>query len=377
MDEILHRLPAGYLVFDDDGVILHTNRTLEKLLEHPVGALNGCRIDEIMAPGGRIYYQTHLFPLLKLQGELQEIYLQLRTASGGTVPVLTNISRELGEGGRFENQCIAMRMSERDRYEDEILRAKRAAETANDAKAKFVSLMSHELRTPLQSILGYAELLARGTEGPLTETQREDIDAIKMAGSGLAKLLDDILNFAQLGPAKARLNLARVSVLEAVHRAETLVRLRIQEAGLEYDRGQIPEELTVRADDYRLQQILLNLLVNALKFTPRGGRISVACREQGHSISIDVTDTGVGIAEDDLGKIFEPFVQLDRSLKGGASHGVGLGLAISRDLARAMSGDVTVSSAKEAGSTFTITLPAGGKNSERSLQKEPAIADPA
>ncbi len=375
MDEILHRIPAGYLLFDDDGIILQANRTLEKLLELPAGALNGRRIEEIMAPGGRIYYQTHLFPLLKLQGELQEIYLKLLAANGAIVPVLANVRRYAREDGSFENECIALRMSERDRYEDEILRAKRAAETANDAKAKFVSLMSHELRTPLQSILGYAELLARGSQGPLTETQREDINAIKMAGSGLAKLLDDILNFAQLGPAAAKLNLARVSVLEAVHRAETLVRLRIGEAKIAYDRGEIPEDLTVRADDYRLQQILLNLLVNALKFTKAGGRIFVACREHAGSVSIDVTDTGIGIAEDDLPKIFEPFVQLNRSVKDGASHGVGLGLAISRDLARAMSGDVTVASAKGKGSTFTVTLPADGKRAGATPRAKQAMGD--
>jgi PAS domain S-box-containing protein len=357
MDEVLQHIPAGLLLFDDDGIILQANRTLEKLLEHPVGALNGRRIDEIMAPGGRIYYQTHVFPLLKLQGDLQEIYLKLRTANGSVVPVLANITRSKCEGGRFENQCVAMRMMERDRYEDEILRAKRAAESANDAKAKFVSLMSHELRTPLQSILGYADLLARGDDGSLTAEQREDIDAIKSAGSSLAKLLDDILNFAQLGPTGANLKLSRVSVLEAVHRAETLVRLRIQGSGLSYECGDIAEELAVRADDYRLQQILLNLLVNALKFTRPGGRISVACRGQGHSVAIDISDTGAGIANADLAKIFEPFVQLDRTLQAGDSRGVGLGLAISRDLARAMGGDVTVVSELGKGSTFTITLP--------------------
>jgi signal transduction histidine kinase len=357
MDEILHRLPASYFRFDDNGVILEANRTLEKLLDHPAGAFNGRRIDEIMAPGGRIYYQTHLFPSLKLQGELREIYLKLLSANGSIVPVLANISRQPREDGRFENQCVAMRMSERDRYETEILRAKRAAEAADDAKAKFVSLMSHELRTPLQSILGYADLLSSDPNGSLRDEQLADIAAIKSAGSSLANLLDDILNFAQLGSTGANLKLSRVSVLEAIHRAETLVRLRIQESGLSYCCAPIPEELSVRADDYRLQQILLNLLVNALKFTKPGGRISIGCRAADGLVSIDVTDSGVGIPEENLTKIFEPFVQLDRSLHKGASDGVGLGLPISRNLARAMSGDVTVSSEKDKGSTFTITLP--------------------
>jgi signal transduction histidine kinase len=359
MDEALDRIPAGFFSFDDDGVILQANLWLERMLQHPPGVLRGHRIDDILAPGGQIYYQTHLFPSLKLRGEVQEIYLKLRTASGSQVPVLTNITRYRREDDRFQNECIVMRMTERDRYEDEILRAKRAAETANDAKAKFVSLMSHELRTPLQSILGYADLLARETDGPLTKPQLDDISCITAAGNGLAKLLDDILNFAQLGPGEAKVKIGRVSVVEAVARAEALLKLRIQEAGLEYHRGEIPEELTVRADDYRLQQVLLNLLVNALKFTSKGGVISLHCQSNTGFVTIDITDTGCGIGQEDLEKIFEPFVQLDRNRQNAASGGVGLGLAISRDLARAMGGDVTVISKQGAGSTFTVTLPAG------------------
>ncbi len=358
MDETLHRIPASYFRFDDDGVILEANQRFEQRLEHSPGSLSGRRIDEIMAPGGRIYYQTHVFPSLKLQGELQEIYLRLLSANGTVVPMLANISRHQREDGTFENRCVAMRMSDRDRYENEILRAKRAAESANDAKAKFVSLMSHELRTPLQSILGYADLLSSDPNKSLSGEQLADISAIKSAGSSLAKLLDDILNFAQIGPTGPNLKLARVSVHEAVHRAEILVRLRIQEAGLSYDCAPIPEELAVRADDYRLQQILLNLLVNALKFTKPGGRISVVVRAADGLVSMEVSDTGIGIAEENLAKIFEPFVQVDRTLQKGASQGVGLGLAISRDLARAMSGDILVSSEKGKGSTFTVTLPA-------------------
>src|SRR5690349_18452801 len=108
MDETLHHIPASYFRFDDDGVILEANLRLEQRLEHSPGALTGRRIDEIMAPGGRIYYQTHLFPSLKLQGELQEIYLKLLSASGAVVPMLANISRHQREDGTFENRCVAM-----------------------------------------------------------------------------------------------------------------------------------------------------------------------------------------------------------------------------------------------------------------------------
>ena len=200
------------------------------------------------------------------------------------------------------------------------------------------------------------------SSGPLTAEQLGDVESIRSAGRGVARLLDDILNFARLGPGDATLNLTRVLVFEAVHRAEVLLKPRIDEAGLKYDRAEIPEELAVLADDYRLQQILLNVLVNAVKFTNAGGRISVRCRSKGDSVSIDISDTGVGIAAEHLGKIFEPFVKLEQeTAPDKSSSGVGLGLAISRELALAMKGDLTVESESGKGSTFTVTLPAASE----------------
>jgi signal transduction histidine kinase len=358
MDEVLNDLPCGFICFDDDGMILATNRTLDQMLEYDDGSLRGRRIDDILAAGGKIYYQTHFFPSLKLQGRMQEIYLKMRTRSGRTLPVLSNAVRHTSTTAAARTECVFMRMTQREQYEDEILRAKQAAEMANDARAKFVSMMSHELRTPLQSILGYAELLESETSGKLTQTQTEDVRSIKSAAEGLARLLTDILNFARVESGQTSFQLTRVRVRDAVSRAEALLRLRIEAAGLSYIQPDIPAEASVQADDYRLQQILLNVLTNALKFTSPGGEISVWCRRRDGFVLINVSDTGCGIAEQDMDKIFAPFVQLKRVSLDERSPGVGLGLAISRDLARAMRGDLTVTSQPGKGSTFTIQLPA-------------------
>jgi signal transduction histidine kinase len=358
MDEVLNRIPGGFFFFNDDGVLLSANLTLERLLDYEPGELRNRRIDELLAPGGRIYYQTHFFPVLKLQGRIEEVFLKLMTKAGRVVPVLANAVRTRETNGDFRNECLVLRMSERERYEDEILQAKRVAEAANDSKAKFVSMMSHELRTPLQSVLGYAELLIGGKDGPLTPAQREDIESIRQASKSLARLLDDIFNFSRLESGRAGLEITQLSVSDAIDRAEALLRPRISEAQLVYERAPIPKTVMMQADDYRLQQILLNLLVNALKFTPAGGRISISAYKENGRVGIDVADTGPGVPESDVERIFEPFVQIRPGRQHDSTSGVGLGLAISRDLARAMGGDLTVRSQEGKGSTFTLMLPA-------------------
>src|SRR5689334_4944088 len=372
MDERFENIPAAIFSFDDSGIIFEANRVFEEMLGSSPGALKGSRLNDILAAAERIYYQTHFFPALKLQGKLDEIYLKfLAMDRASEVPVLLNVRRQ-ETGNVFQNRCVAMRLTLRQRHQDEILRAKREAEVANDAKAKFISMMSHELRTPLQSIFGYASLIKSDPKASLTETQRADLDAIETACASVARMLDDIIQFARLDLGATQLAFNRVPVREAVDRAEALLRPRILEAGLAYRRGSIPGALSVWADDYRLQQILLNLLVNSIKFTPRGGRIGISCRPNRGLVEIDVVDTGRGIREADCELIFEPFVQLDREQQYGQSRGVGLGLAISRDLARAMGGDLSVTSELGKGSTFTITLPAGKRvpnsNSETKLR---------
>lgn len=356
MNETLENVPAAVFSFDDNGTILEANRVFEEMLGCDPGALKGSRLNDILAPAERIYYQTHFFPALKLQGKLDEIYLKVLTMDRAReLPVLMNVRRE-EIGDVFKNRCVAMRLTLRERHQDEILRAKREAEVASDAKAKFISMMSHELRTPLQSIFGYAALIRSDPKGSLTNTQRADLEAIETACASVGQMLDDIIQFARLDLGATQLGFNSVPVREAVDRAEALVRPRILEAGLAYRRESIPEDVSVWADDFRLQQILLNLLVNAIKFTPRGGQINISCRQNGDLVEIDVVDSGCGIRESDYELIFEPFVQLDREQQHGHSRGVGLGLAISRDLARAMGGNLSVTSKLGKGSTFTITV---------------------
>jgi PAS domain S-box-containing protein len=357
MDDLLYNAPCGFLSFDDDGTILLVNARILERLGYSAGELEGRHVETILSVGSRIFYHTHFFPLLKMQGVVEEVYFSLRSRSGDDFPVLTNAVRRERDG-RAVNDCIFVLMRQRRRYEDELLRDKKAAEQASAAKAKFLSMMSHDLRTPLQAITGFADVLLLEMRGPLNDEQREDLRAIKDAGHEMMRLMNDILSFAQLESGRVEVKIQPVLLRDVLRRAESLLRVRFEERTLTYDSSGCPGDLAVTADPDRLQQVLLNLLTNAIKFTEPGGRISVACEQSASQVLIHVSDTGVGIPEERLSDIFEPFVQVARENAPAAGHGVGLGLSISRELARAMGGDLTVESSEGRGSIFTIVLPA-------------------
>lgn len=240
----------------------------------------------------------------------------------------------------------------------EVRAALREAEQANRAKSDFLATMSHELRTPLNAISGYAELLKMGIRGPINEAQRADLDRINRSQAHLLGIINDILKFAKLESGQLEVKMEEFPVGEAVRAAEELVRPQLDAKNIRYAPASGDEKLVVRSDRDRFQQIILNLLANAAKFTPEGRTVTVTWEARGDQVLTHVADTGIGIPADKLDRIFDPFVQVDASTTR-QTEGVGLGLAIGRDLARQMGGDVTVTSRVGQGSTFTLTLPRG------------------
>ncbi|HET7458405.1 MAG TPA: hybrid sensor histidine kinase/response regulator [Gemmatimonadaceae bacterium] len=268
-------------------------------------------------------------------------------------------ARALLRVGRAEGERARLYEAER--------RARAAAEDASNAKTQLLSTLSHELRTPLNSVRGHLDLIDAGVYGALTPEQHEAIGRAQRSAVYLTALINDLLNFAQLDSGRVEYQIADVplggprGVLADI---EALVMTQAAAKGVtvaQIDRGGCDDEaLHVRADGDKVRIILVNLVTNAIKFTESGGRVALSCSvdEATRTVMVRVADTGRGIDAANAERVFEPFVQVDRHQSPGSQHGVGLGLAISRSLARAMGGDLTLESSVGAGSTFTLALPA-------------------
>ena len=241
-------------------------------------------------------------------------------------------------------------------YEAEI--ARYVAERANQAKTVFLSAISHELRTPLNAIMGYAALLADGMRGPVTAEQKTDLTRVERAAGYVTRIVNDLLDLARLESTDAPIGRELVDVEESVGAAVRLVTAQANANGLGVAIGDCVNGLACTGDRDRILQILLNLLSNAIKFTASPGEIVVCGERTGGKTSLSVRDTGRGVSPDRYEAIFKPFVQVGSRTQG-TEKGVGLGLAISRELARKMGGDLTVQSTVGLGSTFTLTLPPG------------------
>ena len=425
-DELLDHAPCGFVSFTDDSRIAAINATLLERLGYGREELVGRHVETIFTIAGRIFHQTHLFPLVKLHGRAQEIFLQLRARDGEDVGVLCNLARQERNGVVY-NDCIFLEVRERRKFEDALVQAKQSAERAhaalaartrdvehanqllesqalelelqhhqlqeqavelehkgaeleelnsalqrrgaelerqraaaddaNAAKSNFLAVMSHELRTPLNAIAGYAELLAMEVHGPITPDQREALGRIVRSQRHLLRLINDILNLSRIEAGHVDYVVERVPLAEVVGSVTPMVEPQMAAKNLALEIAVAPG-VAARADRDKLQQVLLNLLTNATKFTAPGGRVRVEAGDGSgsDSVAIRVTDTGVGIPSAMLDKVFEPFIQVDASHTR-ATEGTGLGLAISRDLARGMGGDLSAASTLGVGSTFTLTLP--------------------
>jgi PAS domain S-box-containing protein len=376
-DALLDSMTDAFAAFDDHWRYTYVNRQAEVVLGHPREALLGRVVWEVF-PEARegmawdsavtakreqrlVEYEFYLAPVGKW------ILARNHPIPGGVSAVFRDVTAEHERVAERE-RLLAAERSARERAEslardleasnDELLRLAAEAETANRAKGEFLAVMSHELRTPLNAIGGYVDLLTMGLRGPVTDEQREDLARIRRSGQHLLALINDILNFARLDAGQVEFRIQDVTLDPVLADLEALVAPQVAAKGLTYAHQGCGAPGTVRADPERLRQILLNLLTNAVKFTDAGGRIAIACDASDRSaVRLHVRDTGRGIPADQLERIFEPFVQVDRNLTPGSQQGVGLGLAISRDLARRMGGDLTAESVRGRGSTFTLVLP--------------------
>jgi PAS domain S-box-containing protein len=358
--DLINRCPALVCEIDQDGNTIFVNDAVRAILGYGADELAG-RPWSSLVPEDERASARQLASAVR-RGDVTSFELPLRSESGDVRCLLFNTANRYDDDGELRMVvAFGIDISERKRAEESARKlaaaelARSQAEASNKAKTDFLAVMSHELRTPLNAIGGYAELIEMGLRGPVTTAQSEDLAKIKRSQRHLLGLINDIMNFARLETGHVSISLQDIVVNETLAVLDALTEPQVAAKGIAYVRARCEPGLTAWADEEKTRQILINLVSNAIKFTPRGGTITISCRADESTVTFEVRDTGRGIAPEKLEMIFEPFVQVNKQFT--RDEGVGLGLAISRDLARMMRGELTAESELESGSVFTLVLP--------------------
>jgi len=371
--------PDPYVVTDATGTIEEANAAASALLGMPSTQLVGKALvtfvgapshpefqAQINALGKGMHVEKWMIETLVRDGRLafvEATVATLETRADGMSSLcwlLRDMSarRETEESMQALNRSLNARVAQRTRELELALAgeqlARKEAEAANRIKSELFARLSHEFRTPLHAVSGYLEILQQNIHGGLNAEQRRDVGRIHQAQEHLLTLVNMILDFAKGGPIE--LSMAEIPIEETLRGAEALVAPQFAKKGVSYTHRSGDGSLTVFADREKVQQIVVNLLANAVKFTPAGGAVELDWRVEDEQLLVRVRDTGSGVPEEKIDEIFEPFVQL-RAAGSIPSGGTGLGLPISRDLARAMGGNVSVTSTLGVGSDFLLTLP--------------------
>jgi PAS domain S-box-containing protein len=364
--ELFQHAPIAYLVTDARGTVRDANQA--------AGALLRCRSDRLVGKPLAVFTQD-------VSRRRIRSVIQLCTTERATLTARLNFVNRRGKIRRVEATVAAVsdmrgevtelrwlvvdrtRRAQRELArkrrgaELELLVAKRTAELerAQTLKDELLATVSHEFRTALAAIGGYADLLAMGVRGPLTDTQLGDVARIQHAHSHLAAIVNDLLSYSRLVAGHVDLHVDDVLVGETLRSVVNLVAPQANAKQISIDLSAARDgELVVRADGERLRQILVNLVGNAVKFTPAGGHVRISTRVGGDQIAIAVTDDGPGVPADKREAVFQPFVRLSGL---GHTEGTGLGLAISREYARAMDGNLEALDTPNRGGCFELRLP--------------------
>ena len=361
MEPLLDTAPCGFLSVREDGAIHWVNRTLQEWLGYPLDELQGNQLDILLPAASRIFYQTHLFPLLSMQGHAEEVYFPLRRKDGGDVPMLVNAARR-EEEGNIAYHFVFMPMHQRDEYENEILRARATAEAARRAKEEayadleaFAYSVSHDLRSPLATIRIFAEYLLKDYVDKFDTRSLEAIRYIIESASEMSKMTEDILTYSRTSASD--LELEPVALEDLVSRAAE--QLRAEFAGSDLQLDILRPLPTVRGHPTLLAQVVINLLTNAVKFMAPGiaPRIKVWTERRltpQPIVRLWIEDNGIGIAPGDQERIFRLF---ERGYVKNKYAGTGIGLAIVRRGMERMGGQVGLESTLGSGSRFWIDLP--------------------
>ncbi|MCB1800627.1 MAG: response regulator [Gammaproteobacteria bacterium] len=359
----LDTMAEGLLVLDNKEQIVLANRAFGELLDKPSDELLGVRVSAFPweDEDGQALPKDQRPWLRALQSGEAEVNQRVRLTlpNGGHRTFMINCSPVLGSSGSHAGVLVSFDdVTQLEEQEVELIKSKEEAEAANQAKSAFLANMSHEIRTPMNAILGFTELLRRGLTQDERENQRH-LDTVYSSGKHLLNLINDILDLSKVESGRFELELTDCDPYSVIDEVVRVLRVKANEKGISLDLridGLVPRQ--IHSDAGRVRQIVTNLVGNAIKFTEQGGvEVVINARPVGDKVEfgIDVIDSGVGMQSAALERIFDPFVQADSSVTR-KFGGTGLGLSISRKFARALGGDITVTSEPGMGSCFSVRL---------------------
>lgn len=359
----LNALSDVFVVFDPEGRLLKWNRRLNEISGMIDAEIGQRRVQDFFAQ------RNASLPLdidTLCEGAQSGPFTVKATLGVGKEreqPVELAVSVFRAQEGSPEAFCaIARDMTAHERLEADLASALREAEEAKDRaeaadrlKSAFLATMSHELRTPLNSIIGFTGILLQGLAGPLGEEQVKQLGMVRKSAEHLLSLINDILDISKIEAGQLEISPATFDVKESVEKVVSTIKPALEEKGLSFSVDISPRVATIECDRRRMEQVLLNLLGNAVKFTEEGG-VELTCDVEGGRLRCDVRDTGPGIRREDMEKLFQPFRQLDmRTTR--TKQGTGLGLSICKRLVELMGGEIWVESEYGKGSTFSFSLP--------------------
>ena len=369
-EELYECAPCGYLSTGLDGAIVRVNETFLSWTGHSRhDLLNGRRFQDLLTVPGKVFHDTHFWPLLQMQGYIREVALDITRPGRDPLPALVNaVQREHGDGKRRLVRITVFDATDRRQYERELLLARRKAEAATEteraareqaeqagrAKDEFLAMVSHELRTPLNAILGWVQLLRQdyGSDEGLAE----GLAVIENNTRVQVQLVDDLLDMGRIVSGKIRLDVQPVELAGVVEAALETARPAAEAKGVRLQKVVDPG-VVVSGDPGRLQQVFWNLLSNAVKFTAKGGFVRVVMGRVDSHVEVSVVDNGQGMSPEFLAHAFERFRQSD-SAGTRKTKGLGLGLSIVKELVEMHGGSVrAISEGEGKGATFVVQLP--------------------
>lgn len=372
-EELYHDAPCGYVSFSNDGIVYNINQTLLEWLGYEREEILGKKkIFDFFKMGGRLYFETHFFPLIRMQGFANEINFEIQKKDKTSFAALINV-KEIKGSKTEENRYRAsvFDISDRTKYEQELFNAKIKAEKNAKEKAQFLATISHEIRTPLNGVLGIGNLLAKT---PLDSKQKEYVDILRLSSQNLLGLVNNLLDLSKLEAQSVLIEKKPFAIRTLVKSITHTFEIRCKEKGIQLltqvDRN-IPNYIV--GDPIKLNQVLTNLVGNAIKFTCDGFVKVFLDLETFHENQVElkftIQDTGIGIPKNKVASIFEEFAQADNQVNG-EPKGTGLGLSISQKILQLHGSEIKVKSKLGHGSKFFFTINYERYTGSKQVKKE-------